>query len=116
MKAITMLKVLFLTYVFTGLLLLLLSLGLYKLEMTETQVEVATHIVHGLSGLFCGFLAGRAMEKRKFLWGGLAGILYFGILFAVSWLMQQGIETSRPMVALDGLICLCGGILGGMVS
>ncbi|MFR7993084.1 MAG: TIGR04086 family membrane protein [Lachnospiraceae bacterium] len=116
MKAISFLKVLLLTYVFTGLLLLLLSLGLYKLGMNEQQVGIGIFVIYFLSGFFGGFLMGKSSGKNKFLWGLLLGVLYFAVLTAVSLGVNHSFSGSAAAVLAVFALCAAGGTLGGMVS
>lgn len=116
MKAVSMLKVLLVTYLFTGLMLLLLSLGLYKFGLSEKQVGIGIFAVYFLSGLFGGFLMGRSAGSRKFLWGILLGICYFIVLTLISVGVNHGILGGAARIAIGMLLCIAGGMLGGMFS
>lgn len=116
MKLFSMLKVLLLTYLFTGLLLLLLSLGLYKLGLSEGQVGIGVLAVYFLSGLFGGFFMGKAGGSRKFLWGLLMGVVYFAVLTGVSLALNRGLTGNGLHLLGECGLCLAGGLLGGMLS
>ena len=116
MKAVSMLKILLVTYLFTGLLLVLLSLGLYRFSLTEKQVTIGIFVVYFLSGLFGGFLMGRSAGSRKFLWGILVGVLYFVILTLISVGVNHSIQSGIWRILVNLLICAGGGMLGGMLG
>lgn len=116
MKAVSMLKVLLLTDVFTVLLLVLLSLGLYRFGLSEGQVGIGIYAVYFLSGLFGGFIMGKTMKSRKFLWGLAMGFLYFVVLALVSIAVNHGLQSELMEMLLIFGLCTGGGMLGGMVS
>ena len=63
-----------------------------------------------------GLLAGKREGKRKFLWGLLMGVLYFGILTAVSLVVNKGLEDVAGNMLTVFFLCAGSGMLGGMVS
>ena len=111
-----MLKVLLITYLFTGLLLVLLSIGLYKFGLTEKQVGIGIFAVYFLSGLFGGFIMGRSAGTKKFLWGIGIGALYFVILTVISFGVNHSIQGSLLRILANLALCVGGGMLGGMLG
>ena len=77
-------KCLLVSYVLTLLLLCLLALLLYKLHLTEGIVTIAISTIYVATTFTAGLLAGKRMEKQKFLWGAFMGAAYFVILAVVS--------------------------------
>ena len=63
------LKILFLMYVTTMILLLLLALVLFKMEPQEIVTKIWLIAVYIISGGLGGFLIGKRRKSRKFLWG-----------------------------------------------
>ena len=80
-----MLRSLLISYVLSGILLAALAFALYKLRLKEGQVNLMVYAVYLLTCLCGGFLAGKRIRQRRFFWGLLSGLLYFLVLFAVSW-------------------------------
>lgn len=115
-KVITILKSLLFAYIVTGLLLLLLALLLYKLDMDESKVAVGIIAIYLVSSFLGGLLAGKGFGTRRFLWGLLAGALYFVILLMMS--LASGHVLQMPVMGVVTTLALClgGGMLGGMVS
>ena len=81
--------VLFIMFIISALLLLFLALLLYRLELSEAVVKVAVIVIYIITGLTGGILMGKKIRDKKFLWGFVAGTVYFGILFAVSLIIKD---------------------------
>lgn len=113
---LSILKILLVMYLITGILLLILSAMLYKMQLSEGVVSIGIVVIYVLSGFFGGFLSGKVMKSRKFLWGMVMGACYFLILIAGSILFQKGIdmEVSRFFTTL--ILCTASGMIGGMAS
>ncbi len=115
-KALVILKNLLISYIVTGLLLLLLSFLMLKLDLSNGILSGGIILTYILSCFIGGFLLGKRAEQKRFLWGLLMGGLYFLIILFVSILGNTlaGIEAGRVATVL--MICLFSGMLGGMVS
>ena len=115
-RPLSLLRSLFVSYILTGLLLLLLSFLLYKMKLSRTQIRGGVYVIYGISCLIGGFFTGKQIKSRRFLWGGLAGCLYFAVLFLLSLLFNKGIHTGLPGLLLSFALCAGGGTAGGMLS
>lgn len=115
-NVLTVLKCLLLSYVLTGVLLLLLAFLLYQFKFSENIVSVCIIIIYIGVTFLAGFVLGKRMEKRKFLWGLLAGGLYFLILILISLLVNQSVGDVTGDFFSTLLLCLGSGMLGGMLS
>lgn len=113
---LSILKILLFMYIVTGVLLLILAGMLYKLQLSEEVVSVGIVVIYVVSGFLGGFLAGKVMKSRKFLWGMVLGGCYFLILIVGSIAFHQGIgmEISRFFTTL--ILCIASGMIGGMAS
>lgn len=114
--AARMLKALLASYIITGALLLLLALLLYKLRLSESVVNVGVTVIYVLSCFLGGFLEGKMMKTRKFLWGCAFGLLYFAALAVISLAAGQGFSGGTSHFITSLALCMAGGTLGGMVS
>lgn len=103
-------------YVTTMILLLLLALVLFKMEVQEIVTKIWLIAVYIISGFLGGFLIGKRRKSRKFLWGCLMGVLYFGILFAVSLLLYKGLTGDIMHLLTTLVLCTASGTVGGMIS
>jgi len=114
-KAVWMLKSLLASYVVTGVLLLLLTVLLYKFDLDEGKVQIGILAVYVLSTFAGGFIIGKLAKVRRFLWGLILGVLYFALLMLISIGVYRTMEGgSSTLMALA--LCAAGGMLGGMVS
>lgn len=111
-----LLKSLLCAYIVTGLLLLLLTLLLYKLNLDEAKVTIGIISAYVLSTFVGGFAAGKMTKNRRFLWGLGIGITYFIVLVVVSFVLYRELQGNGINVVTTLLLCAGGGMLGGMFS
>ncbi|MCD8248606.1 MAG: TIGR04086 family membrane protein [Lachnospiraceae bacterium] len=115
-RALRIVKALFAAYIVTVLLLLLTAMLLYRFQLDEGKVQVAIIFTYILSCFMGGFLAGKMIRSRKCLWGVLLGLLYFVSLTLVSLAVTRELGSSGSGLATTFLLCMGGGMLGGMLS
>lgn len=115
-KAIVILKILIITYIITGFLLLLLSFLMLKMDLSNAVLSSGIVFTYILSSFIGGLLLGKKAEQKRFLWGLGMGAVYFVILLLISVLgnTMAGIDTNSIFSSM--LICLFSGMLGGMIS
>ena len=111
-----LLKSLLFSYILTGGLLLLLALLLYKTGMSQKAVSICIIAIYILATFFAGFITGKRLKNKKFLWGAMMGLMYFLVLAVISLIVnrQPGILTGSFLTTL--VLCSGGGMLGGMLS
>ena len=111
-----LLKSLLFSYILTGGLLLLLALLLYKAGLSQKVVSICIIVIYVLATFFAGFITGKKLKSKKFLWGALMGLTYFLVLTVISLIVnrQPGILTNSFLTTL--VLCSGGGMLGGMLS
>lgn len=115
-KGIWLLKALLAGYVVTGVLLMILALLLYKIDLDEQKVTmgiIATYVISTFAG---GFIMGKLVEEQRFVWGLVLGVIYFLLLFAVSFAVNHQLQSNGTNLITTLLLCAGGGMLGGMVS
>lgn len=113
---LTLLKCLLASFLVTGLLLLLLALLLYKIGLTEKIVSMAIIAIYVLATFLAGFLTGKKLKTRKFLWGFLEGVAYFVILTLLSLILNGTLGSGTNSILTTFVLCAAGGTLGGMLS
>lgn len=111
-----LLKCLLFSYILTGALLALLSFLLYKLGLGEKIVAVAIIVIYVGTTFFAGFMAGKRMQNRKYIWGLLEGIAYFAVLAVISAIAGEGGIAVGTSFFTTLALCAGGGALGGMLS
>ncbi len=112
----SVLKVLLVMYILTGIFLVVLAALLYKFELSESVVNIAVIVIYVLIGFVGGFLAGKILEVKKFMWGAVTGALYFLILMGVSLAMHKGLSQDVVHFVTTLVLCVASGTAGGMVS
>lgn len=111
-----LLKTLLFSYILTGILLALLAFLLYKMGLGEKVVTVAIIVIYVAATFFGGFMAGKKLKSRKFLWGLVLGAAYFLVLSALSLSAgQEGLQMGNSFLTTL-VLCAGGGMLGGMLS
>ncbi len=110
------LKSLLCAYVVTGILLLVLTLLLYKAGLSEENVNAGIILIYVISTFSGGFVIGKLTGTRKFLWGLLLGVIYFVLLLLISLGIYHSFQADLMNLATTFLLCAGGGMLGGMIS
>lgn len=109
-------RALVLSFLVTGVLLLVMAFLMYKFGMGEKYVNMGIIFTYIFSSAVGGLVIGKGMKQRKFIWGCIVGIIYVSIICVVSVISVKG----NGNVAVDGLstllLCMGGGMLGGMIS
>ncbi|MDE6214785.1 MAG: TIGR04086 family membrane protein [Lachnospiraceae bacterium] len=115
-KVIFIIKCMLGAYILTAGLLLLLAFMLYRFGLSEKVVSICIILVYIIVTFLAGLLAGKREGRKKFLWGLMMGVLYFGILVAVSLVVNRGLEDVAGNMMTVFFLCAGSGMLGGMVS
>lgn len=115
-KAMILLKNLFLSYIVTFFMLVMLAFIVYRWELgdkTVSLVLIATYIIATLLG---GFLTGKKIREKKFLWGMGLSVMYL-VVFCILAVIFHGISgfvASNTITTI--ILCLASGMLGGMLA
>lgn len=115
-KVVVILRDLLVSYIITGLLLLLLAFLMLKADVSGGILNGGILLTYILSSFAGGFLLGKSADQKRFLWGLGMGALYFITLVLISILTNSvmGMEAGRVITVMA--ICLFSGMLGGMIS
>ena len=111
-----LLKTLLFSYILTGAFLALLAFLLYKVGLTESIVSIVIIAIYVAATFFAGFVTGKRLKNRKFLWGLLMGSAYFLVLLGISMVLGEPAGHLGDSVATTLVLCAAGGMLGGMLS
>ena len=109
-----LLKGLIIAYLMTFVLLAVLAFAMYKFRWGEQPVNIGIVLIYVLSSAICGFVAGGHVQARRFLWGLFAGLVYAFVLLLVAMII--GKDGGMLLERMPGplLLCLAGGMIGGM--
>ena len=100
----------------TALLLFLLAVLVQRLQPGEGMISIGISAVYVISCFLGGFLAGKVQRSKKFIWGLLMGLLYLLITMIVTLISKSGFNAASGELLGNLLLCLGGGMLGGMFS
>lgn len=103
-------------YIITGILLLLLAFLMYRMDLSEPVANGAIIAIYIISGFLGGFLIGKKVGVKKYLWGFLMGVLYYGVLFLVGFLLHQSVDVDAVHLISTMVLCLLSSTAGGMIS
>ena len=115
-KMVDILKVVLITYVITGVLLVLLAFGLYKMQLSESQIKVGIIIIYAISTIAGGYIIGKKKMHKRLLWGLLIGLTYFVVLSFIAFIINKGLYVNGATAMKAALVCTLGGIAGGVIS
>jgi len=110
------LKALLTSYVITGLLLLILAFLLYQFQLSKSVVDIGIVAIYIISCFAAGFIEGKVMGTRKFIWGAILGLLYFMLLTVISLAVNRSFDGNSSNFVTTLILCTAGGMLGGMLS
>lgn len=115
-KILTVLKVLAVAYAVTGLMLLLSAFLMLKLKLGETSVRLFIMVIYGVVSILAGFIYGKIKGSRRLFNGAFMGVLYFGILFLISLIVNRSVPVDIQKSIISLIICVAGGTIGGIIS
>lgn len=103
-------------YIVSGLLLMLLTVVVSRVEKEDMVAQIGIIIIYVFSCGVGGVIIGKWKKRQKFLWGLLVGFLYVLTLFVVALAIQKGTMPSLPHILTAAAICIGSSMLGGMLS
>jgi putative membrane protein (TIGR04086 family) len=110
-----LLALLFMVFVTVLLLLAGAALVYYK-ELSAKTAYIMIDVIYAIVGLTGGFFMGKMRKTRKFLWGIMAGLCYFGILLLVSLVTNGGTIEDMVQVLITFVLIEASAMIGGMIS
>ena len=109
-KALWVLKALLVSYIVTGVLLLVLAMLLYKFELDEKTVSAGIVAIYVASTLIGGLVLGKMAKVRRFLWGLGLGIAYFALLLLITLGVYHTLEGNGINVMTAFVLCAGGDV------
>ena len=109
-------KILLAMFVVTALLLFLLAFLVGQFQWENSMISIGNSIVYVVSCFVGGFFAGKVQRTKKFIWGILMGLMYLIVMLVITMIVKHGFHSTMSAFMLNLLLCLGGGMIGGMVS
>ncbi len=110
-----MLKTVLISYLFSVILLLLLSVLATLQTFSNTVIYVSVNTITAISVLLCGLLSGRHFAGKGLVFGALCGTLYSVTLCIAGILFSDVPSFGTPMLTALGIGIICGAV-GGIVG
>jgi putative membrane protein (TIGR04086 family) len=102
--------------VMTVALLLAGAAVVYYRDLSSKMAYLMIYAIYAIVGFAGGFVTGKVMKVRKFLWGIAAGLVYFGCLILVSLIANGGAIADAFQVLLSFVLIEVSAMIGGMIS
>lgn len=115
-KALWVLKALLVSYIVTGILLMILTVLLYKMELNEKAVSAGIVAIYVTATLIGGLVLGKMAKVKRYIWGLGLGIVYFGLLLLITLGVYHTLEGNGTGLLTTFILCAGGGMIGGMIS
>lgn len=110
------LKTIIIGYVTTIVMLLILSLLLYRFPLGKNIITAGVIVTYALSSFVGGFILAKKEKSNRLLWGLGYGMAYFAILTVISFAISGGISFDVVAFARGFIICTLAGAAGGFIS
>lgn len=114
--ALTILKETLIQMIISIILVAAAAFVVLKISPSETVVKGIIIAIYAVSAFVGGFILGKVMDKRKFLWGALAGGIYFAIILLTALVIKGGAGTGTVGMTSGIITSLAAGTIGGMLS
>lgn len=115
-KVFYVIRALLFSYILTIIILLILSLLVYKVDISSGIIRIGIILSYILSTFLGGLIMGKNVGEKKYLWGMGLGILYFLLILAISIVLNKNNFSGSASMITVLAMCTMGGTLGGMVS
>ena len=104
------------SYAFTLIVLVFLVFLLFKMRLSEQVISKTIIITYMAASFLGGFLAGKKMKVKKYIWGLLMGVAYYIVFLILSLIINKGDVEMSKTILTTLVLCCGGGMLGGMLS
>jgi len=111
-----LIKAVLISGIITAIILFILSLLLYKANIGDNIIKIGVVVTYIVSCFVGGFLSGKGIRERKFLWGLICGGIYVAIILMISLVLGGQKDGNIVNYMTTVLLCLGSGMLGGMIS
>lgn len=113
---ITFLKELLLEMIISMILIVCVSFVVMKMTPGIAVVKVLILLIYGISTFAGGYIVGKIMNRNKYLWGAISGILYYFVIVIISLIVKGEIDTGTVGLISGFIVSVAAGTIGGMIS
>ncbi len=113
---VTFLKEILIQMIISAVLLACVSFIVLRMTPGMAVTKVLILVIYGISTFIGGYIIGKVMNKRKFVWGAISGIVYFAIIAIIAFIVKGGIDTGTVGIISGFIVSVAAGTIGGMIS
>lgn len=104
------------SWILTAIAAAVLAFMAFLLHFNDGIINAGVVFINILACFFGGFMAGKGIKEKKYLWGLIVGALYFALMLSCSCIFSSESNGSAAAAITSALICLGSGMLGGMLG
>lgn len=109
-------RALLVSYIVTALLLVLIAFLMYRMGFGDRTLDLLLIVVHVLATFLGGWISGKLVQEKRYLWGLAFGGAYLLVLGIVSFVLNGTIQFSAGSSLTSMIFCLAAAMLGGMLA
>ena len=113
---LTVLKETLVQMIISVVLIAMAAFVVLRISPPESTIKIIILVIYAISALVGGIILGKVMEKRKFLWGALAGGLYFAIILLVALIVKGSPDAGTIGITSGIIVSIAAGTIGGMIG
>ncbi len=115
-KLVILVKSVLISYLCTAILLFIIALLVYKAGIGATAISVLIVLTYIISAFMGGFITGKRVNDKRYLWGLSSSAIYLGIYLVLCLVTGFDDLASGAQYIKTALLVLFSGTLGGMLS
>lgn len=114
--AMSILKETLIQMLISAVLIVIAAFIVLKISPSDTVIKGIVLAIYAISAFVGGFIMGKVMDRRKFLWGLTAGAIYIAVILLTAFIVK-GVFNAGTISVMSGIITsLAAGTIGGMLS
>lgn len=101
-------------YLVSGILLLIIAFLMYKTGLSDGTLAIGMGLIYIISNVVGGLIIGRYVDKRKFIWGLIIGLVYIVILYLIGCVL--GGDCKIGEIILPMVLSVVGSVFGAVMK
>ena len=97
-------------------LIAIIAFAVWKIQPSESTIKVLVLAIYAIASFVGGMILGKVMEHREILWGTLAGMVYFGVILLIAFVVKGDVSSSTVGVTWGFVTSAIAGAIGGMLG
>ena len=113
---LSFLKDLLLEMIVSFVLIVAVAFIVLKISPAYSTIQILILATYVIATFVGGYVIGKVMDKGKFMWGAISGLIYAVVIVLVSIIVNGQINSETIGIIKLVMASVGGGTLGGMVS